>query len=595
MIDTPIKGTKLTLGCLNNLYTQASSEYTKAMRHAKRLDAFDKGLFYEDLKAKFPQYQLLPYTNDISRCKNNILASIYTIGKSASLLPTSEEDRDVVNQLNVALEHIWDEANIGYYELLAGERAALLNIGITQVGWDANIVTGRGAKDKGRVSLKNISPFKYMRDPYASSLDTASYVVTWEDYHESLLESSPVYGAEFKKYKASGKTNTTQGAPVVQWADRVSLSTLAQKGYYRVFTWFVREGDKIREIHTVNNDWVLFVRPEIRPNVFPFAELYCNIPDGDLIGQSECAKILRNTICYNLMNSIALTAEYKKQRPTRFISGQSGINVNAFVKHGNDADKTFVVQGDASKAVHYQQYPEVSPQTLQTMQALKYDMQDTTGIDGKYTGRDTGSVLTTGGVEAMLDQATLIDTTKICLYEQYAKRLTMLVAYNYLCNSSKRSYIVKDNRQANTWKTIVVDYPKIPEDILFSYNINISSELPKNKARISAMAEQLIQMQMQYQGAGIDVDLITPQEYLEYIDLPNKEYMFERMNIQRNRNYTELVSQAVATYASLIDQGMSSADAISSTANMMQQQAQGTTPDAAGMDMNAVAQQAQLF
>ena len=334
----------VTTSQLNTYLGCARSEYTKAHQRAKRIDALDRNKLWEAIQAKFPKYQLLPQTNHVSYIKNHILASIYTVGKSAQLQFTSEQDKDIVQNLNIALEHIWRTRRVAYYQLQAGERAALMNLGITQVGWDNSIITGRDATfEKGQVVLKNINPLKYYRDPYAEDLDTASYVVTWDDYHESVIKANPNYADEFAKYKDAKKAGCAVDGISLK-TDKVSQSSSGKPGYHRIYVWYVRIEDHICEIHMINNEFPLFVREKIQPNMFPFAELYCNLPAGDLMGTSEPAKVADNSIVYNIMNSIISTSEYKNQRPPRFISRNSGINVLAFTKHGNDADRTFVVE-----------------------------------------------------------------------------------------------------------------------------------------------------------------------------------------------------------------------------------------------------------
>lgn len=581
----------ITLEKLNGYLTVDRTEYTKAHRRARRIDALDRNKLWEAINSKFPAYQLLPQTNHVSYVKNHILASIYTVGKSAQLQYTSNVDKDIITNLNIALDHIWSTRNVAFYQLQAGERAALLNLGVTQVGWDNDVITG--AKDnfeKGQVVLKNIDPLKYYRDPYAKDLDAASHVITWDDYHESVLIENEIYSSSFKEYRDKLKAN--KGAAVsdtvLNKTDKVTLAPVNKPGYHRVHCYWVRHDSKIHEIHIIDCAHVLYVKEDIQPKMFPFAELYCNLPAGDLLGTSEPAKIADNSIVYNIMNSILSTSEYKNQRPPRFINGQSGINVNAFTKHGNDADRTFVVQGDASKAVHYHQYPTPSAVAIQTMGMMASDIQLVTGVDGKYTGRDTGSVTTTGGVQNMLDQATLIDTTKIQLYEAYSKRLSQLIIYNYIQNSAiNRKYLKHEGGKKYT--LVEVPFPEISNDIVMEYEINISSEMPKNKARLAATADAMMEKQMQYAGAGIEVDLITPQEWLMMQDIPNKEYFEERMGIQRTQNWQAIVAQAVTQYSALIEQGLKPADAMNATARTMEQQQMGQ------VDLAQVAQNTQMF
>ena len=565
----------VTVEKLTEYFNIGKAEYSAAQRRAQKLDATDRGKLWEAVRAAFPKYQILPDTNYVSYVKNNILASIYTVGKSAQLLPTSDKDKDIVMQLNIAMDNLWATLDVAGYQMQAGERAALLNYGITQVGWDNSIITGTGdAFRKGEVVLKNIDPLKFMRDPFAKDIETASWCCTWDSFHKSVILDNPKYKEEFQNYLQSNKESADATGDMISMnTDHVSKTAQGKKGYYTIYSYWVNKDGKIHEIHLVNNEHVLLCKQDIKPATFPFAELYCNLPAGDLFGTSECSKIFANNLAYNIMSSIILTSEYKNQRPPRFVNGQSGINVATFVKHGNDADRTFIVQGDASKAVHYQQFPQPTQQAVQSMGFLSADVKTITGVDDRYTGRDTGSVLTTGGIENMLDQVTMIDAPKVENYERYCKRLTYLIVTNCLNFSMKRKYFTQNPRTLE-WKTVEVDFPKIDPDTIFSYELSISSELPKNKSRIESVANHLMEMQMQYQGQGIDVDIITPEEWLMMQDLPLREYMQERMGVQRTQNWVSLVSQAVTQYAGLVDNGVDPEEAIAATADTMARQSQ---------------------
>lgn len=567
-----------TLASLNELFNVAKNEYAPAFRRARKLDATDKGRLWQAVKASFPSYQILPDTNYVSYVKQNLLASIYTVGKSAKLIPTSEKDKDIVEQLNIAMEHVWSELDVARFQTDAGERAALLNYGLTQVGWDNNVVVGTGDTfRKGEVVLKNINPLHFMRDPFAIDLDHASWCVTWEQYHKSVIAANRLYKTQFDKYlKMCDERRNDSAAVIEEFAsDRSSGTSANKKDYYTVYTYWVNDNGKIHEFHIVNNEFILAVKTDIKPSCYPFAELYCNAPSNELHGTSECAKIFNNNLAYNIMSSIILTSEFKNQRPPRFVNGQSGINIATFVKHGNDADRTFVVQGDASKAVSYQQFPQPTAQATTSMQLMEAGIKQVSGVDDRYTGRDTGSMLTTGAVEAALDQVTMIDAPKVENYERYCKKLTSLIVYNYLTFGWKRKYF---NQNPNTleWSTVDVDFPNISADTLFSYEMMISSELPKNKSRVEAVANHLMEMQMQYQAQGIDVDLITPEEWLMMQDLPMREYMQERMGIQRTQNWLSIVSQAVTQYTGMVQNGVTPEDAIAATADTMQRQSQPT-------------------
>lgn len=561
-------------------YDTCVGEYAAVHKKMKLLDATDRGDMWKALKAKYPKYQIFPDTNFVTYVKNNQLSSIYTVTKGASIQPTSEKDRGLIVNLNVAMEYIWDMAKVGFYQFQAGERAALLNMGITQVGWDERLTGGNAATDnfyKGNVTLKNIDPIKFMWDPYATSFETASYCMTYDRYPKAAILENPLYKEKAKEYfdKLAASPMT------IPETDASARNNSADGKYATLLTYWCKKDGKVNEYHTLNGEVMLYSKEDIKPSCFPFAILYSNLPAGDLVGTSECAKIFANAVAYNLLDSIAITAEYKNQRPPKFVSTNSGLNIQSFIKHGDEAEKTFVVNGRADQAVHYHQFPQTSAQLASLKMGLVQGIETTSGVDGRYTGRDTGSVLTTGGVEDMLNRVTLIDTPKIILFEDYTKQLTKLILANMLEFSPKRKYFVQ---KANTtkWETVEVDFPKIDSDTLFNYSINISSELPKNKQRIAATADMLMEKQMQYQQQGSSVQLITEEEWLEMQDLPNKERMLERMGVQRHQDAVEEVSQVLFQYADLIQSGTAPEDALLSTAQSLQDKRAGNMDQLGG-------------
>lgn len=567
---------KVSIQTLKDFYDSAKSAYSAHHRRMKLIKAIDDGELWKAINAKFPSYQILPDTNFISYIKDNIAASIYTVVKSADVQPTSDKDKEIIVQLNIALENIWDTRRVGDFQLKAGLNAALTNIGITQVGWSESVV--RGAKDsieKGNIVLKNISPIKFMRDPYAPSLQESAYCIYYDNFHKSVFLQNKLYKESFKEYLQKNEGTTPE--PIPSFKDNTVKAT--QKDYHTlIIFWVKNDTGGIDEIHTLGATHILHYKSNITPNRYPFAIVHCNDPGESPVGVSPCAKAIANDIAYNLLDSIALTSEYKNQRPPKFISATSGLNVAAFAQHGDDADRAFVVNGDPSRAVQYQEFPKVSPIYTALKMGLQEGVQVTTGVDDKYSGRNTGSITTTGGIEEMLNRVTVIDTPKIRLYESYTRDLTELILSNYLEHAPKRKYLYR-KPDSTRWETVEVDFPSIDVNTIFNYKINISSELPNNKQRIAQMANMLMEKQMQYAQSGESVELITAEEWLMFQDLPNKEFMLERMGIQRLESDVEKVAQTLFNYTGLVQQGMDPNEAILATAKTLSDQRKGIVPE----------------
>lgn len=564
---------------LKQNFDVAQTAYNPVFRKMVILDAMDNAKLWQAIKAKFPSYQIRPDTNWVSYVRANIHASIYTVAKCATVLPTSEDDRDAIENLNVALEYIWDYHRVGDYQMAAGDNAALFNLGITQVGWQKG---GASKKDGGVPVFKNVNPLRYMRDPYAEDLDSAAYVITWEQYHETVIAANPRYKEAFADFRKTRDIAACEADSAVQLNSRETAS-ITDKGYYKVYTHFVKyideeTGDvKLSEVHLLENRVELYRNDNVLPAVYPFAELYCNLPRGDIIGTSEPAKIMSNNIAYNIINSMMLTAEYRNQRPPKFINATSGVNVQEFAKHGDEVNRTFICNGDASRAVHYHQYPAPSAMAQSAAATMIGDIKTITGVDDRYTGRDTGSVITTGGVEGMLDRVTLIDTPKIVNYETYTRALTKLVLANMVEYSVQREY-VRQNPETNKFEGVEVDYDAITKPELLQYSINISSDLPKTKQRLAAMANTLMEKQMQYGGNGNGPDIITPEEWLACQDLPNKEYMLRRMKVQRMSDLSADVAETIFGFSNLARNGVAPDDAIALLAQSKMARQSGKEP-----------------
>ena len=562
------------LAKLREYYDLAKSQYAQEQKKIKLLDAVDSTNVWKALNMTFPKHQILPDTNFVTYVKSNLLASIYTVSKVPTVLATSDEDKEIVMRLNVAMERIWNQSRVGMYQMRAGERAALCNLGITQVGWDNTVTGGSGDNFyKGNVVLKNIDPIKFMRDPFATSLEDSKYCMTIESYHKSVLCENPNYKEAMKDMDWS-----TPLTDYVTLNDTKAASSA--KNYYTLVIFWIKQDDgTIDEYHTINLQKIIYKKKDIKPSAFPFAILHCNIvPDGKLVGTSEPAKIFANYLAYNILDSVAMTAEYKNQNPPKFINSQAGLDIFQFTKYGDTPGHTFIVNGDASKAVHYHEYPAPSSSIPKYKQDTAMNVQMISGVDGRYTGRDTGSVITTGGVEDMLNRVTLIDTPKITLYEEYSRQLAQLILGNFIEFSNTRKFFRKNPMKPNTYETVEVDFPKIDAETLFDYELLISSELPKNKARIAETANQLMEKQMQYNkanGGANGVQLITEEEWLEMQDLPFKERMMQRMGMQRELDMVEQVAQSIFQYSDLVNNGLDPQAAVQATAKSLLNQRQG--------------------
>ena len=123
-------------------------------------------------------------------------------------------------------------------------------------------------------------------------------------------------------------------------------------------------------------------------------------------------------------------------------------------------------------------------------------------------------------------------------------------------------------------KTIELNFPEVDDDIRFRYELDIEMYLPRNRARLSSIANMLLEKQAQYKP---DPEIITVEEWLLMQDIPFKDMIFKRMGIQRNTRITEQVAQTLEMFATLVDGGVDPDVAVDQVANQLQAQQQATT------------------
>lgn len=575
----------VSLQTIKDRIQDTDTRYTKVLQRMRILDGTDRGKMWDVVSAKFPKYQLQPDSNWVNYIKENLVASIYTTGRYAELVPRSDEDIKYVTEFNSALGTIWDQVKADYYQFLAGERAALLNIGITMVGWRKDLLGGTANHwYKGDIVFKNIDPMKFRRDPYADVFDNSEFCYYYDDFSMAIIRTKDKYKKRIKEIEAAvgdlDKSNLIPDA-VTAATDR-QKTTSTQSNYHKITYYYTKvpdltqsskEGYVIVEVHLLDDEYVLYCNKDLKPRMFPFAVLYCNNPAGDLVGASEPAKAFTSAFTYNLLNSIYATHAYKAQRPPRFVNAASGINLRQFAKYGNDADKTFIVNGDATQAVHYAQFPQLPPELLQVKQDLGRDIRDCSGVDEMYAGKNTGSIQTTGGMDTLMDVTSQRDNQKILLYEEYSKRLTELVVNNLIVYGDKREYTVTDPITQQT-KTVSFNFPEVDDDIRFRYTLDIQTYLPRNKTRLAAVANMLLEKQAQYKP---DPEIITVEEWLLMQDIPFKDMIYKRMGIQRNTRISEQVAMTLEMFATLVEGGMDPDAAVDQVAQQLQADQTTTT------------------
>lgn len=541
----------MTLEEIIKKYRHFVAEKQEFSKTCRQLDAYDSGNFWKHVKAKIPQHQMLVDTNYINYIKLNQLNSIYSSGYIADVTPRDHTDQKLAQQVNAFLQYVYDATNMQYYQMLAGDRAALMNVGAIMIEWDSSTKRGITKDYKGQVKPRFIETASLYLDPAVRDYQEGSALFVAEvvsrpelckneDYRKKLEEAEK--NANGSSHADYGRTYTGSKTPSSE-DDTVSLLNAFIKN----------DNGKIDQYIIANECVILDKRENIKPNRFPVAVLYGLPPVKDVYGHNVTKLCLQNCLAINLLDSIGITHVYAQQRRATLMRSDIGVNVDYLAANINNPDVTIPVQGDPTKAVHQLDLPALPNFLVDYRIRLEDSIFLISGVDPTYTGRQTNSITTTGGVERLQQRASLTDAARVSMLEHFAKDLTKLILEFYIEFGDVYEVDNKSTHKALREVT-EIDFKAIREGkVTFDFAMSASPYLPKNRIRYAQAATEIMTMQAQYQ---MNPQLITPEEWLQYQDFPQKDIMIQRIEAERLQNDIDEITENVVNFSSLMQQGV---------------------------------------
>ncbi len=542
------------------------------------INKFYNGDFWKDLKGKLPNHQIMPDTNYLYYITQSIVNSVYSGNYVANVLPRHHKDNGDALMLNSFIEYTWDKLSMKKMFPKLGKYTILANYAAIQIGWDPRAIGGsEHIREAGSVVTKFIPSEQLFMDPTIADYKQgrALFISRRMSLFDALTDPMLAKGA--KAYKESLEDNSGgEATPGVDTdspenihgeqdtSNQYSKNIQLLECFYKVVS---EDGYRIDHIFIADRKFILFVKEDIKPKEFPVRVLYGEEPDTDPYNNPISKVVLANIVAINMLDSIEATHAFASQNRAKLVSITSGINYRSFTKYGNTPHMAFPVKGDPKNVVQY-----VDVQNLPSLIELRGRLENAiflmTGVDLRYTGRDTGSVQTTGGMDLQQSRVmAMTDNARILALEVFVEDLTKLVLDYYIEFGDKYVPVTREpgtnkaqelEKDENTEQDKVLNFKNIPAN-KFDYSMNAAPYLPKNSMRLDDAADRLMEMQGQYQ---FDPPLITHEEWLMWKQIPQKELILQRMRAMKMQLDTEELTAELLSFAGMVDKGMEPKDAI---------------------------------
>lgn len=543
-------------------YSEARLPYERMW---KVLDAYDSGEFWKYVSKTLPGYTIKPDTNWVNWIKESYINSLYVGSYRGDVFCRNLKDDQMTLAINEFLEYTFNKLKIRSLQHLAGERAALLNFGAIELGWNADIIAG--TKDHlftGDTEAKFIDNLSLFLDPATKDYKKGTALFIAEEVPLVEILNEPRFKTRMKYFMENIKDTEEYKSSLSQreygrgyYGERshsandntVRLLTCYYKNYNQDKT-----GYNLDKIWILEDGFILGCQKNIKPKQFPVMVLYSNIPTKDPYGTPKAKLILNNAITINILDAIESTLIYKSLQRPKVMSRRAGINEKLFAEHGDDPNTLWVVDGNPNEVLRYIDLPNISQEKIVLLkQRLENSIMRVANVDDVYNGTDTNSVQTTGGMDILNQRLTVRDNGRINLLQNFIIDITEYILLLYLENAKERTFPNYNHyNEVSEIKEIKFENLR-KEKVAFDFTCDVTPNLPNNAQRRAEVANIMMEKQMQY---NFQPQLISPEEWLQYQDFPQKYKILQRIRAERMRNDIEDIESDLINYTGLIQKGV---------------------------------------
>lgn len=558
------------------LFKHFKDKRTPYERMWKLLDAIDSGKFWDLYSKVAPNYSIKPDFNYINYIKTNYTNSLYVGQYMPIVFPRFKDNSAVATSVNEFLEYQFDKVRINDLQVSAGESAALFNLGAIEIGWNNDIINGPEGKFIGKLEAKNIDVLSLYLDPATKDYLKGRAIFIEEEVPIVELQNESRFSERINEYIRKLKYEEQGTLPVVDDVSRyVGDQPLDSKdGSVRLLTCYYKYSSedsskyRIDKIWIIDNGYILNISKDIKPSTFPVRVLYANKCKRDPYGIPTTRLVMNSAMAVNIMDCADATLIGNSFKRGKVVSRSSGINESLFAKDGDNPNRLWVVDGDPNNLVRYIDPPVMAADRFRVRDNLEKGIFLVSGVDQVYTGRETNSVQTTGGMDILNQRLTMSDNTRIKNLQQFLISVAELIMEFFLKNGGKSINFPKYKEDGTLDDIISINFEELrSKDLEFDFTVNVSASTPINLHKLAEKADILLEKQMQYNPQPA---VMTMEEWLRYQDFPQKYHILRRIKEERMRNDVEDIQSDIINYAGMVNEGMSPQGAVQQLAQERQ-------------------------
>lgn len=541
-------------------YRAAKEPTLKRMRIIK---SFYDGDFWEKFKQKIKEYTITPDTNYIEYVVTAFVNSIYSSVYIPRVIATDLTQVEMAEHLSAFLEREWRGKQIKSSFIEWGINASLYNFQAVKEYPDI---------ENNKNVFETISPFGLLLDPSVNDYKDGEAIFIVKETNIYKLLKNKRFKEKVKEYIEEHHSEIFEATEIDMQEPNLERHTTTGSKTVSLIEYYIRREGKIENGFLINREKIIF-KKDLLMDDFPIEILYNRKPTNGPYGIPLIYKILNSYIALNLLDSMDATLPYIAQNRPKFFDLRSRINARSYKDYGNSPDATFPLMGEPSKAIHYQDVQFVQD-TTQIKNRLEMGIQNITGVDMVYRGRQTNSIITTGGVEAQQARVIMLtDNSPIVALETFVERLGKLdiaMAKEYLDISFEKVVKDKDYVGEKAKETISkIDLNK------FNFVLESKPFLPMTKETLFEKLKMLYEMQGQY---NFQIKLLQEEDLIEELPVSaiKKSKLLQRISSAKQSNAALKKRETLLSFASLFqrmkDAGLSDEESATEALKIMDEE-----------------------
>jgi hypothetical protein len=551
----------------------------------KELDEFYRSDQYKN--SKLPPWVPKPVTNFIHLVVTTKRAALSGENPMAMMRPQSKDDIERVRSFQKVYEWVWKKIKARSIVRDNIETAKLLGTAIAYVYWDENtgVLGGTNAAYEGEIRMKEIDPMNFHVDPNAYRLEDAEWVHVTEKRSRTWVEKEfdvdlkevgtqdKNFGEEYSRdyYKENDKEDgmidfhshyerywntdkVTEQRPKMGDDQAISMDgSPIEPEMEEVETDEEIGGWNYKVTYIAGTKEVGSIDP-LEPNMYPFAVLYDFKQRQEFWGRGTAGLILENQKLVNKVEGIIAMIGTLLQNPQKVITKASGINPREAMKYAFAPGHVWVTNGnDAAGAMHWQTPPDIPMALTNLAESAKENIREITGMNEAYMGQSVGSLQTSGGVNSLIDRATMRDKDQMFDIEQYVEQLTRIILGFVTSKYTEPRWIrlasKGDPEQPEDFKPYIgVAYA----DLEYDLDIDVSAQAPVTQARREAEMDKLFMDQYQFNVTPV---MIKPQEYVKRKNMVDADELIARMDRDEQQSEIDILTQVASMMSDAMADG----------------------------------------